>query len=193
MEAYQENRAEAVELSLEADCVAVAVRAHMANKEEWSGTPSELYQALKTHVAEDTQKSRVWPKAAQVLTSRLKRAATFLRAVGLKIDFGKSGNRKTTITRKSAENNVQSAQSAQPQENQGISPDASENSSVQSESGSVQDGNGGEILDASICGMDASQKVPSAREADNHAGLDGMDDTDDNLHTLTGDMLEVEL
>jgi hypothetical protein len=41
--------------------------------------------------------------------------------------------------------------------------------------------------------MDDTQKVPSAQEADNHAGLDGMDDKDDNLHTITGDMLEVEL
>jgi hypothetical protein len=193
MAAYTGNRQEAVELSLEADVVAVAVRAHMADKEEWSGTPSELYEALKDHVAENTQKSKAWPKAAHVLTNRLKRAATFLRKVGLIIDFGKSGNRKTTITRQSMQSGVQSVQSAQGQENQGISPDASKNRSVQRAGGSVQKENGHGILDASKTGRDASQKEPSTRKADNHTGLDGMDATGASLHLLEGDILEVEL
>ena len=193
MAAYTGNRQEAVELSLEADVVAVAVRAHMADKEEWSGTPSELYEALKEHVAENTQKSKGWPKAAHVLTNRLKRAGTFLRKVGLIIDFGKSGNRQTTITRQRMQNGVQSAQSVQGQQNQGTSPDASKNMSVQRDGGNVHKENGYGILDASVTGMDASQKEASTRKADNHAGLDGMDAAGASLHPLEDDILEVEL
>jgi len=191
--AYTGNRQEAVELSLEADVVAVAVRAHMADKEEWSGKPSKLYEALKNHVTEDTQKSKAWPKAPHVLTGRLKRAATFLRAVGVEIDFGKSGDRQTTITRKGMQNSVRSVQSVQPQENQGVSPDASKNSSVQPGAGSVQKGNGGEITDASMDALDASQKEAPNGKVDNHATLDAMDAWDASLHTLGEDIVEVEL
>jgi hypothetical protein len=184
MAAYTGNRQDAVELSLEADVVAVAVRAHMVDKEEWSGSPSELYEALKDHVAEDTQKSKAWPKAAHVLTSRLKRAATFLRAVGLKIDFGKSGNRKTTITRQSGKSSAQSAQSAQPRESQGISPDASKDSSVQPGASSAQKGDGDEKLGASREASGASQRAASTRDADNHASLDATDAKGASLHSL---------
>lgn len=190
MAAYTGNREEAVEISLEADVVAVAVRAHMADREEWSGTPSELYKALKTHVADDTQKTKEWPKAAHVLTSRLKRAATFLRAVGLKIDFGKSGDRKTTITRKSKGNSVQSVQSDQPEEYQGFSPDASRNGSVQPGASSVQEDNGGEKMDAPSEGLDASQKKASTGKDDNQAGLDAMDASDASLHTLNEEAIQ---
>jgi hypothetical protein len=193
MEAYMGNRAEAVELSLEADVVAVAVRTHMADKNEWSGTPKALYEALENHVSEATQKSKAWPKAPNWLSNRLKRAATFLRKVGIEIDFGHSGDRKTTITRKSQKNTVQTVQTAQTQENQGSSADDTPKSTVQTGSSTVQEGKRGEILDDTLGSMDDTQKVPSAREADNHKGFDGMDDTDDNLHTLIGDILEVEL
>jgi len=193
MAAYDGNRQEAVELSLEADVVAVAVRAHMADKQEWSGKPTELYEALKNHVAENTQKSKEWPKAAHVLTSHLKRMATFLRKVGLVIDFGKSGNRKTTITRKGMQNSVRSVQSVQPYENRGFPPDASKNSSVQPGTGCVQKGNGGGIPDASMDGMDASQKEAPNGKVNNHAALDGMDAWDASLHTLGEDIVEVEL
>ena len=181
--AYTGNRQEAVELSLESDVVAAAVRAHMADKEDWSGKPSELYEALKSHVAEATQKSKAWPKAAHVLTGRLKRAATFLRKVGIIIDFGKSGNRKTTITRQNRERSAQTAQSAQPQENQRASVDAYQNRSVHPGAGSVQNGNDGKIMDSSSAAPDASQKEGSARKADNHSALGGMDASDAVLHT----------
>lgn len=193
MAAYMGNRSEAVELSLEADVVAVAVRAHMADKTEWTGKPSELYETLESYVPENTRRSKSWPKAPNKLSNRLKRAATFLRAVGINIEFSKSGDRKITITHQSGESIVQTVQTVQPQENKGLSADDTPKSTVQTGSSTVQEGKGGEILDDTLDGMDDTQKVPSAREADNHAGLDGMDAADDNLHTLTGDMLEVEL
>lgn len=152
------NRAEAVELSLEADVVAVAVRTHMADKNEWSGTPKELYDALENHVSEATQKSKAWPKAPNWLSNRLKRAATFLRKVGIEIDFGHSGDRKTTITRKSQKNTVQTVQTVQTQENQGLSVDDTPKSTVQTGSNTVQEGNGREILDDTFGGMDDTKK-----------------------------------
>jgi hypothetical protein len=93
MAAYAGNRQEAVELSLEADVVATAVRAHMTDREEWLGTPSELHEALKEHISENTQKSKVWPKAPNKLSGRLKRAAAFLRAIGIHVELGWGKNK----------------------------------------------------------------------------------------------------
>jgi hypothetical protein len=187
MAAYASNRQEAVELSLEADVVAVAVRTFMEDKDNWNGTPSELHGALGNHVPENTRKSNAWPKAAHRLTNRLKRAATFLRAVGVKIEFSKSGVRKIIITCQDKKSSVQSAQSAQAQENQGVFPDAYQNRSAQPGASSAQEEAGARVLDASLDALDASQKVASTQKANSHGGLDGMDASDASLHTLMGD------
>jgi hypothetical protein len=192
MTAYIGNRAEAVELSLEADVVAVAVREYMADRQDWCGKPSELYEALREHISETTEKSKAWPKAPNKLSGRLKRAATFLRKVGIEIEFGHSGDRKTSI-RKTKKNTVQTVQTAQSRENQGFSPDDTPKSTVQTGSSTVQEGDAGKILDDTLGAMDVTLKLGSTRKADNQAGLDDMDATDASLHTLEDDMLEVEL
>jgi hypothetical protein len=189
LEAYKGNQKEAVELSLEADVVAVAVRALMAERDRWEGKPSELYEALKPHVPEDTLKSKAWPKAPNILTSCLKRASTGLQKVGIKIEFGKSGDRKTTITRQGGKKSDRSAQSAQAQENQEDSLDAPQNRSVRPESGSVQADNGDVKLDASPDGTDAFSKGASTIKGDNHVGLDSLDASGASLHTFKGDDL----
>lgn len=122
MAAYTGNRQEAVELSLEADVVAVALRAHMADKELWSGSPSELFEVLNKHVGDDVQKSRAWPKAPNKLSNRLKRAATFLRAIGIDVEVGgwsNDGKRMVSIRRvpargQSTEGTVETVKSKEP-------------------------------------------------------------------------------
>ena len=102
MEAYLENRSEAVELSLEADCVAVAVREHMTDRYIWTGKPSELYEELEKRVPDATKRSKAWPKASNKLSGRLKRAATFLRAIGIDVELGgwsKTKGREIVIRR----------------------------------------------------------------------------------------------
>ena len=83
LEAYDGNRNEVIETSLDASPVAVAVRALMSQQDQWSGTPTELHEALGSHVSEATRKSKVWPKAPNALTNTLRRFAPFLRAVGI--------------------------------------------------------------------------------------------------------------
>ena len=65
MDAYMGNRAEAVELSLEADCVAVAVREHMADRITWTGKPSELYEELEKRVPDDYQEEQSMAQGGQ--------------------------------------------------------------------------------------------------------------------------------
>jgi hypothetical protein len=87
MRAYEGNRAAAVEMILEADLVAIAVRRLMANRggQEWRGTATVLLQELGELIDEGQRRGREWPKASNVLSGRLRRAATNLRKIGVEI------------------------------------------------------------------------------------------------------------
>ena len=89
MEAYTGNRAEAIELALETDPVAVAVKAMLEEegKEVWEGTATDLLSTLEMYVPEATRKTKAWPKTAKTLGNRLRRAATFLRQTGTDVEF----------------------------------------------------------------------------------------------------------
>ena len=99
MEAYDSKRAEAVEQALEGDVVAVAVQSLLSGVESWTGSATELLEALGGYVPEQTQKTRAWPKTARTLSNRIRRAATFLRQVGVEVEFYREpgGNRKRLI------------------------------------------------------------------------------------------------
>jgi len=93
--AYCENRDEAVENVIDADSVATAVRAIMATRTEWTGTASDLLGDLAEIADEGVAKSRTWPGNPKALANRLRRAATFLRKVGIEISFGREGQART--------------------------------------------------------------------------------------------------
>ena len=107
--AYCGNRDEAVEGVIDADPIAAAVRALMATRTEWTGTASDLLGALGNEAGERVAKSKTWPDSPRALSGRLRRAATFLRKVGIVIDFGHEGRgrartRTIHITAAAAEN-----------------------------------------------------------------------------------------
>jgi hypothetical protein len=190
LKAYTGNRAEAVELSLESDVVAVALRGHMAGLEEWEGTPKELHEVLEGFISGTTQKSKAWPKTPSWLSNRIRRAATFLRKVGINVEFSKSGDRKITIKRvplKSKQNSAHSAHSAQAQEPEGFEPDANEKNGVQMDENSVQTQGSSFGLDANGAQMDAKEKIASTGKTSNHADMGEKDAKDANLHTLNRD------
>ena len=99
MKAYEANRMNLIDIALEADIVATAILALMNDIEEWSGTPSELYEDLKRKVPEYEYRTNAWPRGANVLSGRLVRAQTFLRKKGIEIERSKSGSRNITIWR----------------------------------------------------------------------------------------------
>jgi hypothetical protein len=101
--AYCDNRDEVVEDVIDADPVAATVRAMMATRTEWMGTASELLSALGEEAGEAQRKAKGWPNSAPVLGGQLRRAATFLRNVGIEITFAREGRARTRtirITRK---------------------------------------------------------------------------------------------
>ena len=95
--AYCSNRDEAVEGVIEADPVATAVRAFMSARTEWKGTASNLLVALGEVVDERIAKSKTWPDSPRALSGRLRRAATFLRKIGIEVAFKKEGKARTRI------------------------------------------------------------------------------------------------
>ena len=99
IKAYETNRMNLVDIALEADIVATAILALMEETEEWSGTPSELYEDLKRKIPDYERKSNAWPRGANVLSGRLIRSQTFLRKKGIEIERSKSGIRNITIRR----------------------------------------------------------------------------------------------
>jgi hypothetical protein len=92
--AYSGNRDEAVAGVIESDPVANVVRALMATRTEWTGTASDLLDALTELVSEAQRKSKSWPNTPSILSGRLRRAATFLRKAGIEIAFDRETNHK---------------------------------------------------------------------------------------------------
>jgi hypothetical protein len=97
--AYCGNRDEAVEGVIDADPIAAAVRALMATRTEWEGTASELLGPLAEAAGERVARAKTWPDTPRALAGRLRRAATFLRKVGIDIGFEREGRARTRMIR----------------------------------------------------------------------------------------------
>jgi len=109
--AYWNNRRAAVENVIDADPVAAWVRDLMAERTAWEGTASDLLQAgfdtqrNANAIAGKTAAALRWPRNPRALAGRLRRAQTFLRALGIEIVFGRQGRVGTRIIRMTAPDN----------------------------------------------------------------------------------------
>ena len=90
-QAYAANRQAAIEVALEHDVLARAVRALMAERREWEGTASELLDLLGG-VSQIPN--------AKVLSDELNRLAPMLRTVGIDVRYHRTNVRRgITIAR----------------------------------------------------------------------------------------------
>ena len=93
--AYWANRRTAVENVIDADPVAACVRDLMAERTTWEGTASDFLQmSAERHgqaMPGQSTASAGWPKNPRALAGRLRRAQTFLRALGIEINFSREG------------------------------------------------------------------------------------------------------
>ena len=98
LRAYNQNRADDVEIALDGSIVAPVLRAWIAERGSWSGTASDLLELL-TQKADNTANRKGWPSKANSLSGQLKRLAPNFRAVGIEIAFGRetSGIRQITV------------------------------------------------------------------------------------------------
>lgn len=88
MDAYSGNRAAAVEMAVEADPVSNSImRLLILEEGRWQGTATELLDRLTELIPEQSRKLKSWPKYPNHLSGKIKRAATFLRTLGVKVVF----------------------------------------------------------------------------------------------------------
>src|SRR5262249_28825467 len=80
------NRAQAHELALDASPIAAPLR-ELVEHEAWSGTSSELLEALNNLVDDITKRTKGWPTLGRVLSGALRRLLPNLRAVGVEVEF----------------------------------------------------------------------------------------------------------
>jgi hypothetical protein len=97
--AYCGNRDEAVDGVIDADPIAAAVRDLMGGRTEWTGTASDLLGVLANIAGERLASAKTWPNGPRALAGRLRRAATFLRNVGIEVGFKKEGRARTRVIR----------------------------------------------------------------------------------------------
>src|SRR5262249_36888140 len=98
MKAYAGNIDEAVETVLNANPVATGGGTLMATQTTWTGTATDLLDLLGRIVGEKATKAKTWPVDATRLGGKLRRAATFLRKVGIEISIGAREARTRSIT-----------------------------------------------------------------------------------------------
>ena len=92
LRAYRSNRERAISDLVEADPVANAIRALMTSRGSWTGTATELLAALAI-----TASASGSPETPRALAGRLRRAATFLRELGIEVVFLRSGRSRTRV------------------------------------------------------------------------------------------------
>jgi hypothetical protein len=92
MAAYEENRADAVEVVLEADPIAMALRRHMGHRPEHTTTATELLSELSLLAGDHVRRGRQWPTSAKGLSGQLTRLAPALRRIGITITHRRRGH-----------------------------------------------------------------------------------------------------
>jgi hypothetical protein len=115
--AFEANQNSANITALVACPVAAAVLQLMVRMPAWDGTATELGARLREFVDEQTIRGRDWPKGANKLSGKLRRAAPALRREGVEVEFGTSGSKRViTIWRTSTDDagSLPSGSSASP-------------------------------------------------------------------------------
>ena len=105
--AYAANRKDAIESIIDADSVVACVRELMSERGSWTGSAADLLR-ISVERSSQTGDSTGRIKNPRALAGHLRRAQTFLRALGVDITFNLEGRAGTRVIRirRSAENNV---------------------------------------------------------------------------------------
>jgi hypothetical protein len=104
LRAYDANRRAAIESVIDKDPVASCVREIMASRRTWTGTASDLLRAAADLAGggSTSRRSADWPRNPRALAGRLRRAQSFLRALGIEMTFSREGRAGNRMIRMSA-------------------------------------------------------------------------------------------
>jgi hypothetical protein len=88
--AYASSRKAAIQRIIDADPIATCVRQLMSEHSSWTGCAADLLR-VGIEGRNQSSYSANWPRNPRALAGRLRRAQTFLRAIGIEIAFGREG------------------------------------------------------------------------------------------------------
>lgn len=111
--AYGANIRTQNEEAVQSNPVAAAILALTEDRDRWQGTASALLEKLEA-VAEEQKistKSKGWPKAAHVLTRRLREVKTNLADIGIELDIQHTQSGSIVAIQKSAQESVSTVSS----------------------------------------------------------------------------------
>ena len=98
--AYAANRRAAVEDAIDADPLAACVRELMAERGSWRGSAADLLRIGADRSNDGIARGGTgWPKNPRALAGRLRRAQTFLRALGIEVAFSREGRAGSRVIR----------------------------------------------------------------------------------------------
>src|SRR5262249_951942 len=95
--AYRSNRAEAIDNVIDSDPIASAIRTMMTGMPTWTGTASDLLVVLFRIAGEAWRGQEAGLRLLGALASKLRRALTFLRKIGIEITFSREGHGRARL------------------------------------------------------------------------------------------------
>jgi hypothetical protein len=94
MTAYVGNRQSANDLALEAAIMSAELMSFIQDQKTWTGTTTELLDALNSRVPDSVQRQPSWPKSPRAIGGKLTRIAPNLRAAGINVQRGEGRMRR---------------------------------------------------------------------------------------------------
>ena len=127
--AYAANRKATIEGIIDADPIAACVREFMSERPSWTGSAADLLRVSVERSSDRIPKDDTgWAKNPRALAGHLRRAQTFLRALGIDIAFSREGRagKRVIRMRTSVENTVSTVSSVR---DGGLEPGSEQHSS----------------------------------------------------------------
>jgi hypothetical protein len=97
LDAYFDNRRQAVAFSIEGSQVATAVTRLLKGKTDWKGSATELLDQLNANTPEDLRRSSGWPRDSRAMSNQLRRVSPLLREIGFRVDHHRQGKERHRI------------------------------------------------------------------------------------------------
>ena len=129
--AYGANRKAAIEGMIDTDPIAACVRELMSGRSSWTGSAADLLR-ISFERTSQTADYTGWPKNPRALAGHLRRAQTFLRALGIEITFSREGRAGSRVIkmRKSLGNTVSTVSSVRAEPGPGSEQHSSDSASA---------------------------------------------------------------
>jgi len=114
--AYQGNRAEAVEVTIESAPIGPALLRLLAGG-DFAGSAADLLQSLESEASDKEKRSRGWPTSARGVAGAIRRLAPALRGVGFQVATDRTARQRTIRIEKERDEPSFASQPSQGPEN----------------------------------------------------------------------------